>query len=271
MGMLTTRNFQTPKSGNRPDECEDACRIWWPSGDGPARIALCDGASESAFSRSWAQILAGAFVNRPLDLTGLDGASLAGWLEPCESEWSRAVPWARLPWHGEAKARAGALATLLGMTIEWAPDASPRPPATHAAGETVLEDGCAPLHWQAVAVGDCCLFIVRDDALALSFPLEESGQFNSTPSLICSNPSNNGGLWARVHQLQGECQPGDLMILASDALACWILLEHESGGRPWETLLSLDSEREWNDWVQAKRGERAMRNDDTIMITVRVE
>ncbi len=252
MGMLTTRNFQIPKAGNHPDECEDVSRIWLTS-DGPARIVLCDGASESAFARSWAQILVNAFVDRPFDLTSLDGTSLSEWLGPCESEWNRAVPWDRIPWHGEAKTRAGAVATLLGMTVEWTPNPS------------------GSLPWQAVAVGDCCLFVVRDDDLALSFPLEDSGQFNSTPSLICSNPSNNGGLWARVHQLQGECLPGDLIVLASDALACWILQERESGGKPWETLLSLGSDREWSDWVQARRSQRAMRNDDTTLITIKVE
>ena len=71
-----------------------------------AVIALCDGASESAFARSWAQILADAFVGRPLDLSELDGPSLTGWLEPCEEKWSQAVPWERIPWHGEAKTRA---------------------------------------------------------------------------------------------------------------------------------------------------------------------
>ena len=253
MGLRPARRFQTSKSGNRPDECEDADLTVYPAGGGPARIALSDGASESAFAGEWAQILSRAFVRRPPDLSGLGEQSLAEWLRPCEEEWRRAVPWERIPWHGEAKTRAGAGATLLGMTVDLAPGAG----------------GAFP--WQAVAVGDCCLFIVRDDALALSFPLEDASQFNNTPSLICSNPANNGGLWTRVHQCQGECLPGDLIVLASDALACWILQERESGGRPWEELMTLDSVEQWENWVQAQRSQRAMRNDDTTLITVKVE
>ena len=258
MGLRPARRFQTAKAGNRPDECEDADLTMYPYaggsyGGGPARIALSDGASESAFARQWAQILSRDFVRRPLDLSSLDGPALAGWLEPCEREWSRAVPWERIPWHGEAKTRAGAVATLLGLTV----DLTPGPYGTFP--------------WQAVAVGDCCLFVVRDDALAVSFPLEDSGQFNNTPSLVCSNPANNGGLWSRVHQLQGEFRPGDLILLASDALACWILQERESGGRPWEALLSLDSESQWSGWVETQRSQRTMRNDDTTLIAVAVE
>ena len=70
----------------------------------------------------------------------------------------------------------------------------------------------------------------------MAFPLDESGQFNNTPSLICSNPANNEGLWELVCQLSGEFRPGDVVILASDALAAWLLQEHESEGKPWETL-----------------------------------
>ncbi len=252
MGMLTIRSFQTAKAGNRPDECEDASRVRL-SGDAPARLAMCDGASESAFARPWAKILAEALVNRPLEPDGLDDARLAEWLEPCVDQWNGVVPWGRIPWHGQAKTRAGSMSTFLGMTAEWS-------------------RGCAEvLTWQAVAVGDCCLFVVRDGALAVSFPMEESGQFNTTPPLVCSNPVNNVGLWPHLRQTRGECLPGDLVVLASDALACWILLEVESGGKPWEDLLSLDSEKEWREWVQAKRGERVMRNDDTTMVTVKID
>ncbi len=253
MGLRPPRRFQTPKAGNRREECEDSSQISYPYNGRPARIALSDGASESAFARQWAQILAHAFVYSPLDLTDLDDSALALWLRQGQEEWNLAVPWESIPWHGEAKTRAGAVATLLGVTVDQTPSHS----------------GTYP--WQAAAVGDCCLFIVRDNSLGVSFPLEESGQFNSTPALICSNPANNSGLWPHVRQRRGECQPGDMILLASDALACWILQEHESGGKPWETLSALDSDEEWEDWVQARRGERAIRNDDTTLITVEVE
>ena len=176
MPLSPPRRFSTPKAGNRADECEDDSRVVYPAskyGLNSARIALSDGASESAFAKSWAQILTEAFARKPFDLSNPTQCALESWLAPSQEEWDKKVPWDRIPWHGEAKARAGALATLLALSIE--PSRSGRP------------------SWQAVAVGDSCLFVVRDKELMLSFPLEDPAQFNNTPALICSNPANNRG------------------------------------------------------------------------------
>ena len=257
MGLRDLRAFWTSKAGNRPEECEDAyafdpwaCRLG-SMGVDTARIAVSDGASESAFARSWSQVLSKAFIDRPLDLSGIGQDALESWLAPGQQAWNATVPWDRIPWHGEAKARAGALATLLGLTI------SPAGP-----------DG---LSWQAVAIGDCCLFIVRDGELLRSFPLEDAAQFNNTPVLICSNPANNRGLGDHVRQERGECVSGDFILLASDALACWMLEDHAGGGKPWDTLLALDSHQAWEEWVQTQRQERIMKNDDTTLVIVEVE
>ena len=258
MSLGLPKRFWAPKAGNASEEYEDASNLASSlraarslSAD-RALMAICDGASEAAFSREWANILTDAFVSRPLDLENLDGPVLSNWLGPCASEWNEAVPWERIPWHGEAKTRAGSLAALLGLTIELTPDRSGKFP------------------WRAVAIGDCCLFVVREGELEVSFPLDESGQFNSTPSLICSNPDNSGNLWEQVRQLSGEFRQDDLILLASDALAAWFLQQHESRARPWETLLELEA-AEWEGWVQERRQERSMRNDDSTLIVVEVE
>ena len=212
---------------------------------------VADGASESAFAREWANILTNAFVDRPLDLCCLTGDTLGTWLLPAQGEWHSAIPWDRLPWHGEAKARAGAFATLLGLIIGSAPD----------------DPQC--LSWQALAVGDSCLFVIRDDRLWLSFPLEDAAEFDNSPALVCSNPANAGGLWESVRLSSGECASGDLLVLATDALACWFLARYAAGEKPWETLLALDSSG-WDAWVGEQRRGRFMRNDDTTLVIIEV-
>lgn len=250
------RRFWLPKAGNRLDEYEDAFRTSYsgPSGASrttSARIAVSDGASESAFAREWARSLTDSFVASPPGLCGLTEDSLQDWLAKPQEEWRAGVPWDSLPWHGEAKARAGAFATLLGLTIGVAPDDPGR------------------LSWQAVAVGDSCLFVVREDRLWLSFPLEDAAQFDNLPALVCSNPSNTEGLWEGVRQHRGECEPGDLLILATDALACWFLAGSAAGEKPWESVQALDPSG-WRDWVGERRFGGLMRNDDIALVMFEV-
>ena len=256
MALRPPKRLWLPKAGNRPDEYEDAARAVYPqrigaTGRQTVRVAVADGASESAFAREWADVLTDAFVDRPLDLCGLTEESLNVWLAVAQAEWHDSVPWDSLPWHGEAKARAGAFGTLLGLTVGTAPDNPQR------------------LRWQAVAVGDCCLFIVRGGRLCLSFPLEDAAQFDNSPDLVCSNPANVGELWKCVRRSSGQCAAGDLLILASDALASWFLARNAADEKPWETLLALESPA-WDGWVEEQRRGGAMRNDDTTVVVITV-
>ena len=256
MALRTPIRFWLPKAGNSPDEYEDASQVVYPqrigvSGRRTARAAVSDGASESAFAREWANVLTDTFVSKPPEIGDLTKDSLYGWLAPAQEEWHVGVPWDRIPWHGETKARAGAFATLLGLTAGASPGNSQR------------------LRWKAVAVGDSCLFLVRGGRLLLSFPLEDAAEFDNNPALVCSNPDNMGDLWKNVRQDSGECVAGDSFILASDALACWFLARNDAGEKPWETLLELDSSG-WSAWVEEQRRAGLMRNDDTTLVIIRV-
>ena len=245
-----------PKDGNSPEEYEDAFRVAIPdSGEvtdgGVALVAVADGASESAFAREWAQALVEAFVSRPPNLCDLTEDTLQAWLATPRERWSEQVPWDLLPWHGEAKARTGAFATLVGLTFEAAPGDS------------------SQLRWQALAVGDSCLFVVRDGQLAVSFPLEDAAEFGNAPSLICSNPASEALAWDGLGRHEGECRAGDLFILASDALSCWFLSGAAAGERPWEALAALGPP-DWEAWVGEQRHEGLMRNDDTTLVAIEV-
>ncbi len=256
MTLLPPRSFWLPKSGNSPEEYEDASLVAYPQrigayGRRTARAAVSDGASESAFAREWANVLVDAFVDRPPDVRGLTEDSMSDWLVQAQETWRAGVPWDRIPWHGEAKARAGAFATLLGLTI------------AAKSGRT------RRLSWRAVAVGDSCLFVVSGDRLRLSFPLGNPAQFDNSPSLVCSNPDNAEDLWENVHRTGGECVAGDWFILASDALACWFLGRNAEGEKPWKTLLALDASG-WAAWVEEQRRAGSMRNDDTTLVVIRV-
>ena len=221
------------------------------SGEQMAWAAVADGASESAFAREWAKILTDDFVTRHLDLARVDEDALIDWLKLAQDQWYECVPWDRIPWHGETKARAGAFAALLGLSIGAA-----------------LDD-CERLKWQAIAVGDCCLFVIHEDRLLQSFPLESADEFDNYPSLVSSNRSASKELWDAVRSTSGECVSGDVFILASDAMACWFLARLEGGEEPVETLTGLD-EANWADWVDEQRESGMMRNDDTTLLIIEI-
>ena len=113
MTLRPPRSYWLPKAGNSPEEYQDVSRAIYPqrmgaSGRHTARAAVSDGASESTFAREWANVLADAFVSRTPDLCGLTEDSMCDWLVSAQEEWYAGVPWDRIPWHGEAKMRAGA-------------------------------------------------------------------------------------------------------------------------------------------------------------------
>jgi hypothetical protein len=94
-------------------------------------------------------------------------------------------------------------------------------------------------HWQAVAVGDTCLFHTRGAALLRAFPLENSQQFSNAPKLVGARTSAEEVL-DRCHVWpDGSGQSGDRLWLMTDALAQWCLAEHEAGGNPWAELDAL--------------------------------
>ena len=76
-------------------------------------------------------------------------------------------------------------------------------------------------------------------------------------------------MWEGLSRRSGECEVGDLFILASDALACWFLTRGAAGAQPWESLGALDR-ADWEGWVDGQRRAGLMRNDDTTMVALEV-
>ena len=253
MELGPPRAFWIAKAGNCPEEYEDAFRVDYledPRSE-LANAAISDGASDSVFAREWSKVLTDSFVDRPLDIPELTEDSLKEWLHLGQDEWKSGIAWSEIPWHGEAKARVGAFATLLGLTIS-----------------TNMESADS-LICHAIAVGDSCLFIVRDDQLLLSFPIEDAAQFDNNPALVCSNPANSKGLWERVNFCSAECTSEDLLILTSDALACWFLAGNSAGEKPWRALSALD-DCHWDDWIEQQRSAGLLHNDDTTLVIINV-
>jgi hypothetical protein len=249
---IVARALWLPKAGNTAEEYEDA----WAVGEETAeasdafRCAVADGATEASFSGLWARQLTrgycdGAFPDAPA----------VGDFAALQLAWSREVATIELPWYAEEKARSGAFSSLLGLTIESA-------------------DGPEGGHWEALAVGDSCLFQVRDDRLLTAWPLTAADDFTNHPTLLSSNPIRNVDLADQLVPVAGDWLPGDTFYLLTDALACWFLLTHEAGGQPWrdlDTVAVSDGSEPFIGWVADLRADRAIRNDDVTLLRVAVD
>jgi hypothetical protein len=217
-----------PKRGSSADEFEDA----FASDPDARRFAVADGASESSFAGLWARLLVEGFV-RPQP----------GWLETARRTWAERVDGQPLPWYAEAKRDAGAFATLLGL---------------------VLSDN----RWHALAVGDTCLFQLREDRLIEAFPLRRSEDFNNRPWLVGSRAAPAVGENAHAEG-RGAWQTGDRFLLMTDALAHWFLRRHEAGDRPWQELARLPAAGyDFGAWVEDRRRGDGLRNDDVTLVLI---
>jgi hypothetical protein len=240
---LLWRCYQVSRRGLAPEECQDAAA----ADAARRRFAVADGASESSHSGLWARLLVEDFV-----VGGVGGDVWAAGLPPLQRRWSEEVgprpgdpP---LPWYVEERLRAGAFATFLGVVL--------------GPGE----EGSAPWRWQALAVGDSCLFQVRDGGLVEAFPIKFAAEFGSTPWLVGSRTSPRG-----LDRASGPAHPGDRLWLMTDALAHWFLRLTEAGARPWEELQRLtddDSDQRFARWVEALRAAHLLRDDDVTLLAI---
>jgi hypothetical protein len=234
------RMLHLPKGGSNVAEYEDAVAINAAQGS----FAIADGASETSFAGLWARQLVEGFVQHCPKVR-----QLTEWLAHMQQRWASEVDSLSLPWYGEIKRDEGAFAAFLGLVLQQ------RAPGLGS--------------WRAVAVGDCCLFQVRDDCLLLAFPLEDSQDFGSTPALLGSRPQ------APLPEVQHYCdtwQTGDQFFLMTDALAQWFLRQVERQRRPWKKLVRLcaaeEPEQPWERWISRLRQRHVLRNDDVTLIQI---
>jgi serine/threonine protein phosphatase PrpC len=237
--------FHAHKRGNAPGEYEDAF-----AGEAvTARFAVADGASESSFAATWAQLLVEGF----LSAEGMPWRQLE-WLTPWRARWSAEVDGQPLPWYAEEKREQGAYATLLGVVFRTSK--TPEEPAV----------------WRALAVGDSCLFRLRAGKLRQSFPLTRAADFGNRPDLLGSRGRPDDTPRQAIQYARGKCRPGDRFLLMTDALAEWMLRRGEEEQRPADDIERLLAEphphHAFAGWVEERRERQKLRNDDVTLVII---
>lgn len=235
--------FCCPKSGNSVEEYEDAWAHRPTRTPAGIRVAVADGATESSFAKLWAVLLAESYVR-----CELAGAEFFERLKPARRLWQRRLAGRPLPWFASEKAEQGAFAAFLGVQID-----------AHTN------------RWTALAVGDCCLMQVDNVGEGMrvvkAFPLQESSQFTMSPYLIGSR-SDGGLLNERIQMSKGSLRDGDMLLLATDAVAAWLLKQHEDGRPLWKWLYRKLSTPARFDAMVAYGRKHGLRNDDCTLVRV---
>ena len=246
MIKLTTSSFTTYKEAESPDDCQDA--YCW---DGEkACYAIADGATRSFFPREWATLLVEYFCENPdLSLVKKDWRD---WLAPIQQKWYEQI-------EGKVKER-----NLFYLTNRFN---SQEPAVSTFIGIQFNKDRG---EWEAMIVGDSCLFHKNASGFK-SYLIENSADFTNHPEAFASFAKDNHSEPTFIH---GNVNPGDTFILATDALAKWIL-EHREAGELDSTLSILETvetDEQFHQFVHEARHKEVRRlvNDDVTLVLISV-
>ncbi|MFH8610254.1 hypothetical protein ACH4D5_22515 [Streptomyces sp. NPDC018029] len=267
-GLYLTK-LLAPKNGSTEAECEDAAHVvpaplFDELVDAPLAVGMSDGATESVLAKDWAHLLARSAAQHAWENDNVFGAGSSfesfarsavslwePWLEKYTAErTTRGNP---LKWYEQAKLTAGASATLLMLRMDPTPGGGWR--------------------WRCAALGDSCLFHVREGKVLRSFPVQEPDEFGVTPNLFNSLNHDSALIAARTLFLEGACEAGDRLLLMTDALAHWFLSATDHAqvlGELSEFSGPHDGPR-FTDWLQKLRSEGALHNDDVAVVRIDVE
>jgi hypothetical protein len=251
---LIAQAYSFPKDPAAPREWEDAAAYSVRNG----RFAVADGASQSYRSGEWAELLVRAYVTSfPASRTP---ASPDGGVGPARQQviqkwfggqvqlWHDHAPEAESWWGRDAEASKPPSATFAGLQFT---------------------AGAAGLNWEACAFGDCCLFQIRRGRIVLSFPLSSRDQFTKRPDLITTAHGRVEGSLATLRTQAGHAFPGDIFLLASDALSqCLLGLSESAPSLPGR--IGFFGSGQFAELMTELRKADAIEIDDVAMVVVAV-
>ncbi|MFJ6694580.1 hypothetical protein ACIQM4_00705 [Streptomyces sp. NPDC091272] len=265
-----------PKHGSTEAECEDAVTVLPIRPHDfmlrePLTAGVCDGATESALAKDWARLLSRAAAEHSMASPDLlaGGTAFEEFASAAVSQWE---PWLEqytlarheqgrpLKWYEHTKIAEGAYSTLLTVRV----DQDAELPLTST------EPGW---RWRAAALGDSCLFHVRDNRLVQAFPVESVEEFGTTPDLFGSRNHDVALLSRRSRFVEGRCGPGDRLFLMTDALAAWLMSVQDQEDAVEQLLEFAGPEdlEQFNNWLNRMRGCGQLRNDDVALVRIDFE
>ena len=254
---LYVQSFRTHKEAETREDCQDAYSIQSRRG----RYAIADGATQSFYPAQWAKLLVEHFCEDTdfLNRNILTQHEWSKWVEPIQQRWYEEIQ-QEVKKHQEHFIRnrfsmkESAVSTFVG--IEFEDDLSEK----------------KRLAWKVMIVGDSCLFQISENTFH-SYLMKRSSDFSNQPEYFASFAKDNK---YKPEFLHGNAKKGDVFLLATDALAKWILKAKERGQEYWQkfwnTLSLIHTQADFERFIENIRQDPQipLENDDTTLIIISV-
>jgi hypothetical protein len=238
---LVMRAMWAPKEGSAESEWEDSAAYRFDR----AVAAIADGASSSYRAANWSAELVGQFVSSTPDLSG-DPGSFAAWVQrTADGFQSRSEARSETSWYAADASRRGSFATFCGLRLAGGPD-----------------------RFEAVHVGDACLFHCRGGELVTASVLDPAG-FDLAPDLLKSSPYEDSYGAEEARFIQAPIEPGDVIFLATDAMGSAMLQLHAVDKPVWATFSAIGPAG-FDRATNALRAAGIMENDDVTLLRIRL-
>ncbi|MHB0877297.1 MAG: protein phosphatase 2C domain-containing protein [Anaerolineae bacterium] len=241
------RTLTFPKTEHSAETNEDA--LAYDAGAG--LFVVADGVGSASFSGEWAHVLVEHAIREPL--LGDDPFEVEWWLRRAQRRYDERVPRPEsLPTFAQEKARQGGASTLVALRLG------------AAAGEA--------LPAEVLAFGDSCAIVQHRGAAALqSFPLQSADEFSTATVALPARVRYFDRRLHRCRRLPLALGAGDVVILATDAVAKAIL--GAGGGRLGTAeeafaAVAEASAADWESLVHLWREGEALADDDATALVI---
>jgi hypothetical protein len=232
-----------------PASCEDYSDFSIDNG----LFVAADGAGTAIFANIWAKHLVEHFLKSPL--MSENPFEVEWWIRQAQSTFTAKVPLVQ-DWNAQQKAQAdGSQSTLATMRV------------SEVAELTVKAE--------FLVFGDSCIIVGSPTSQTIeSFPLEQPEDFDARPVCIPSLLKKFNRDFNICQIRKKTLQLQDIVIIATDAVACWIISGKNRPGGQWAAFKEVAEkkpEQEWKAFVQARRNDNTLVDDDSTALVIELK
>ena len=265
MPTANERCFMLAKEGKPLVECQDSYAMH----NAHRCYAVADGVADSFVPGPWARIIARRFVERNGKFANKE--DFQAWLVDCSQQWQS---WIENRWMPTMQAQhepngdwqnnwwndlqQGAQTTLIGCSL---------------VSNTEQHD--LPTSATVFAIGNCEFFLFSPNhsggyEIAETFPFSDPNEFSTIPDTLDTAQRTEllERAWVRRKTMNINVFSGDLIVLATDALAKWLLMRVYQNSNKWLSLLGINSAAEFEQRVREELHNGLLEDDDLTLLVI---